>query len=800
MVGEELLMLQGIPADDLLLTKESEDNLKDLAGNAMSTTIVGACTLCALLVGQASLADREGGASNSGAIVPSLVPRPLLPVSNDIAVCQSFGEYEQVVVDLSPKMLPDGSAWSTLLSEAASSARKCVSEGAEESIPLDSLVQCRECGQTSSAANADPPRKFEEHEYVAMDVSNAPRANPSSFRTKLLDLLPMRVVMNGFDVESVEQPNQVDDGLWKKWIHAFGRAVTTAAGDPSEFRLADVIRTHFWTAVYRNSDGGRLEVRVSKLGVMWLLFAKAPTKKSALKDVLESPIARMIVTPPSAASSVGSISLLDGAWQYCLPVRSAVSISIEGIGEKVPSWRSRLGLKGAFESECQFETLRVTVESSPTTTTGSGLKERIDGDYTLLPKCGGACGSLMKKVCGSSPDDDIFFFLASGRKTLPKHDTYVFAPSCHRTAHAEYREVLLEIDPELEYRPLLNGNGSSKGVDKLRALIPGQWVAAQPGASLTPSDKNNACNMMVSRPASSLAVPMQADSWKICPELLSCTVQVIPTDGIFLRCKKAGGSVEVNLQKSKQTFGDLAFATSRLSIPNLFLNNQWLELEQNRAMVPSSDEGAVCPKCAPLKPPVRWTLVSKGKKTMFTPIEDGIEAAAYERALKERPPSWMVRLGVVEGDSTSLSVSIGCNAFSLVQRALSSLPTNSMVRQYMLNAANAAGSSTSCTFEWRVVPHVELVVAQNPKLTFCSNRHDREAKQPPNFKRYPLRKEQLRSLTWMLKQESTTEPFFEEEVAEAVLPSLNWRAEGRVRRPVLARGGIIADEASIFAP
>ena len=33
LVGEELLLLQGIPADDLLLTKESEKNLKDLSGN-----------------------------------------------------------------------------------------------------------------------------------------------------------------------------------------------------------------------------------------------------------------------------------------------------------------------------------------------------------------------------------------------------------------------------------------------------------------------------------------------------------------------------------------------------------------------------------------------------------------------------------------------------------------------------------------------------------------------------------------------------------------------------------------------
>lgn len=46
----------------------------------------------------------------------------------------------------------------------------------------------------------------------------------------------------------------------------------------------------------------------------------------------------------------------------------------------------------------------------------------------------------------------------------------------------------------------------------------------------------------------------------------------------------------------------------------------------------------------------------------------------------------------------------------------------------------------------------------------------------------------------MLDQEATVVPFFEEEVTEAVLPSLNWRAEGRVRRPVLVRGGIVADE------
>jgi N12 class adenine-specific DNA methylase len=75
-----------------------------------------------------------------------------------------------------------------------------------------------------------------------------------------------------------------------------------------------------------------------------------------------------------------------------------------------------------------------------------------------------------------------------------------------------------------------------------------------------------------------------------------------------------------------------------------------------------------------------------------------------------------------------------------------------------------------------------------------SNKRDPEHEQPEGFI-LSLRKEQLRSLWWMLKQESATEPTFtEEEISEAALPALGWRAEGKAERPVLVRGGVIADQ------
>jgi hypothetical protein len=526
---------------------------------------------------------------------------------------------------------------------------------------------------------------------------------------------------------------------------------------------------------------------------MWLLFAKARTKKSALKEFLDSPIARMVTTGPT---------LLGGSWEYCLPGSSAVDLTICGVGEKVPSWRNRLGLKGGFEHEVQFQTLRIAVVESSTTADVSDLKKRIDGDYDLLSKCGGACGSLMKKKLDNVLDgENTFFFLESGQKSLQQLDAYVFSPSCQRTAYGEYQERFLRIDPKHEYRPLLDGRCCDSGDEsyniKVRTAIPCSWAAAGSGFVLRPVDDVSS-KLSISRPATSLVVPMQRESWKMCPELLSCTLQVTPTEDLLVHCKKAGGTLEMNLDKSKSTLSDLAFVTSRLEIPDhLFGTDGWLKLEQTTTL--ASDRELSCPNCAPTKPKIKWTLVTKGRQSMFVPIEDGVEGALYERSLKKRPQPWMVRLSAGEADTPTLTLSIGCNAFSLVQRALSLFP-GSTARQRMVemarsNSIDAMDEYPSlCSFEWRVVPHFEMAVSNFSHLTFSSNRHDQEAEQPPNFSKYPLRKEQLRSLTWMLEQEARSDPFYEGEVAEAVLPSLNWRAEGRVRRPVLVRGGIIADE------
>ena len=85
-----------------------------------------------------------------------------------------------------------------------------------------------------------------------------------------------------------------------------------------------------------------------------------------------------------------------------------------------------------------------------------------------------------------------------------------------------------------------------------------------------------------------------------------------------------------------------------------------------------------------------------------------------------------------------------------------------------------------------------------PKFKLASNKRDAEHTQPHHFSKYPLRVEQLRSLSWMLAQESkSAPPFTEEEISEAILEPLGWRAEGHAQRPQAVHvrsGAALTDE------
>lgn len=182
-----------------------------------------------------------------------------------------------------------------------------------------------------------------------------------------------------------------------------------------------------------------------------------------------------------------------------------------------------------------------------------------------------------------------------------------------------------------------------------------------------------------------------------------------------------------------------------------------------------------CSRCAPIPPKIEWVRV--GKKVVA--VEDPVQAGEYERRLKRRPSAFITQLRV--GDDNVGTVRIGLNIPSLLHRALSHLPSENRTETPQLS--------------WRLdTNYIPLATVNLPKFVLKSNKLDEEHPQPPSFK-IPLRKEQLRSLTWMISQESKESSLFmEEEIAEAILEPLGWRAEGRAQRPVRVQGGVLADQ------
>lgn len=228
-----------------------------------------------------------------------------------------------------------------------------------------------------------------------------------------------------------------------------------------------------------------------------------------------------------------------------------------------------------------------------------------------------------------------------------------------------------------------------------------------------------------------------------------------------------GAWKEVDKVHERLTFKSLAWLTERVRNDDDF--REWQE-------VPYDDQHYDCKRCAPPTPAIGWTRNVKNK---IVAVEDAAQAGAYERALKRRPAPFVTQLKVE--DSGIGHVRIGINIASLMHRALSRLPSK--------------GRTAKATLAWCLntdfAPAAKLSL---PKFGLKSNKKDDQHAQPPNF-HTPLRPEQLRSLTWMLKQEAAdAPPFVEEEISEAILEPLNWRVEGRAQRAYRVRGGVLADQ------
>ncbi|MBW0476709.1 hypothetical protein O181_016424 [Austropuccinia psidii MF-1] len=748
LIGREALSLQGIPLAGLLLTKESEDQLADLAGNAMSTTVVGSAMIAALIL----TIPRVIKSSESTDVVmdnaDEFKPEDLLTGDQDLI---------SNPLDLSKtsKINPN------FFERATASARLCICEGRSGIAPAK-IQCCQTCGYTSCQICGGRPS----HNY---QIRDSERLNPGTFERELKEILPMRLSIQGFDQslfsqllsQAQEAEIQVNLSEWNMLKEATLSAVSNA-----EFHFTSLKRQAIWVATF-DAPHALLELRLNPLLPEWRLSIK-PAKtlpiKSPQRLLLSSPVARLRV-------SNNVTDLISGEWHFRLPVEHSFDIHFEGQGTIVPGWQKDMGLVTPEAKKDEWWSHWSITTPEPAR---KYLDRSLDGIWQLHSECGTAQNMLHRKQ--PSPDDaglpPLYLFLDPTRSGEASDDCAVFSIDNSRTDYGIVRPIVATLCAS--WRP------SSKRNMTTKCYVSAKWLEAP--TLLLSATSNNRSQVVGGMADGVYLIPTNGVSVKLdnrsCVQanvVVACKVPLPVNQHDEVWGNGPWRNIDL-LHEAESIFQSLAWITERVPQPESL--SQWATLDDNEQCSNN------CQRCAPSPPTVQWVLKQSKAKTSFIPHEDIAQAGRYEQALKNRPAPFITQLRFIEGSG---EMKIGINFATLVHRAIARFPPL---------AFNAPMIPS-----WRVTFGCESnagsLLRAKFKFQMSSNKKDSQAKQPKQFI-IPLRPEQLRSLSWMIAQEKLKEgiqhTFIEEEIAEAALLPLGWRAEGKAERPVLVRGGVLADE------
>lgn len=474
MVGLEALSLQGLPIDELLLTRETEDNLADLAGNAMSSTVVGSSMMAALILAKDML-DVDGAKIEDE---DDMEVDKATPAKTEVVASHIQGEKQLVKKPLDLSTTTNCSL-SELLSLAERSARLCECEG-RRGVTTRVIRRCVDCGSTSCEKCGGRPEHNTQELRFGTDVPA--RIHPSEFEKFFTSAFPMCLALSGVTKSQLDKlwkklgvEDDKEEDFWPKWRNAVVEATS------SEFRFVELKRQEVWSAVYR-SPMGSLELALHPKQPEWRLFARARDSESAnsgLRKVLESTaVARLICKRDTSGVVKPSAGLLEGQWEFAVPHRIDLRLSIVGVESEdeetrpalVPSWESKLGLQGDdFKERRVYSQLRISVDED---SEASVLERDVAGLYTLFDRCGTAnCGLHKKEATRDEVDlPPLYFFLDPLRCADPIEDPYVFSISKTRYEFGEIRPITCTLDPKWRQITAVDGKHSTIG-----AHVPSVW-------------------------------------------------------------------------------------------------------------------------------------------------------------------------------------------------------------------------------------------------------------------------------------------------------------------------------------
>lgn len=734
--GLEALSLQGLPLDRMILTRESQRECQDLAGNAMTSTVVAATMLAALIAGTELLAP--GALHNAD---ETTGPRTKFTLQLDQSENLSVTDFNAALTNTSAftfRQHPELAVEVEIRLRGWKSARYCWCEKQSGLAPFP--LECGLCGHTVCSSCAGNPT----HNYKP---ANRITSDPLEYAAFLKSSLPMRVSLTGLrgsDYRAFQ--DQLQPSEWSEYLDAINLAFN--GGKNTELRFKEIKRSRIWTIVY-DGQHGSMHLEVHKEEFHWLYFARTPKTQPAqclLREIFAKPIARMVTEGDT---------LFEGTWQICSPISVDYRVKINGFGKPTKSFAAALNIKkNDVDKQTVFPNLLVDAKDNDM----RPLDVDIRGEYTFLPDCGTALGFLYRKESeeGKQP---VFLFFDPRKVGNIDHDSFVFATGHDRMSGYNVRSTIAELANtwrpiHVRSNPVFVNAYSRHWRDVLSGKLKDMGKSSMDPISLR-SD-----NII-----------------RVCDD--DCRATYVPLAGIrgpekLIGMLGTGTSwKQMDHEKTNEILKSLVWAMQKFSTWQEF--HEWKVLDYTTSNTSSDNSETSCGTCEPPVPRIKW---GRNEANQVAPFEDPIDAAKYERAVKSRPPPF-IAFNRSEGDG-QMSFVVALNLQSLAHQA---------------HAKLKSPLTPGVNLMWRLVPNYQDFGRRSyGPLKIIQNKDGPKAGNPPNFK-YDLRPDQLRSLGWMQsREEEGTQPFTRQVIEEACFPLLSWRAEVRVELSETIRGGVLADE------
>ncbi|KAI1133441.1 hypothetical protein F5Y10DRAFT_260322 [Nemania abortiva] len=741
--GFEALNLQGLPLRDLDLTGESQDELRDLAGNAMTTTVVGTALLSLLIA-----VHRHG---------KDVKPPPLNAITTqDQALIPYQPLYQPSFMQPTPK-----ETWSVApepfrnVQEVIDISKRCrrycyCNGGAKYS--AEEIVHCQVCGITRCKSCAgNPKHQFGSSLSIKDPIMNdtTPQEMMEHFPTALTRVINEAINHIPF------RPGFHDPALQSFILDSLS-SVT--------FYYTRVLISETVSICYSAKDDDcsfYLQAVISDTWITWYLFLDPWSRCGRLlsKNLgipaahMSRPFGRARIYPQAS----GFVPSRD-AWEFW--VFTDISFDV-GIVKPYPD---------------SIEITNIALENIPVVA-HADLRSII-GTYGHHPECDAAEDSL--HVCMRGPKR--YLFKDPTRIGLTQEDCYIISDECRYLENHEFRDFCVSFPPD--WTPQVAGA-------RAKASIKGYWE--RPAANDAIIHSNPAGNLIsYKRQAGFRSIP---DGTKLQLDHAGHEVRTLASVQIDSNMLP---DTYMTLLKYEHVGPECWAVVSRSDYSALFdlLAPVNVNLGGIESTIPL-DDARSCKICCPTLPDVHWMekITDRTKSSVREPYRISTEMHEYEKELRQCGEPLRVAVNIQDSKTLKegwkqVTANYEVNIDLLMHRAVGHLPM-------MVSGSGSVPEVRSSVDIKKGSLHI-------PNLRFESFRNSLRRELEDIFvgsleheifvDGHVLTEKQEISLRWMLKRELTPPSFTEREIEECRVDPLNLRVLAVAERKISCIGGVLADD------